>query len=52
VHPDDIDIKDAATETDRLVNTLIPMAEDAIGYSQDDAPYLNGDAFKVSVKKG
>jgi hypothetical protein len=51
VHPDDIDIKDAETETDRLVNTLIPMAEDAIGYSQDDAPYLNGDAFKVSVRK-
>jgi hypothetical protein len=51
VHPDDIDINDAEAETERLVNTLIPMAEDAIGYSQDDAPYLNGDAFKVRVKK-
>jgi hypothetical protein len=51
VHPDDININDAESETEHLVNTLIPMAEDAIGYSQDDIPYLNGDAFKVSVSK-
>jgi len=44
-------LNDAKTETDRLVTTLTSMAEDAIGYSQDDIPYLNGDAFKVSVSK-
>jgi hypothetical protein len=52
VHPDDININDAPSDFERVIDTLITTAEYTIGYSQEDLPYLNGDAFKVSVKRG
>jgi hypothetical protein len=52
VHPDDINISDAPSNFERVIDTLITTAEYTIGYSQEDLPYLNGDAFKISVKRG
>jgi hypothetical protein len=54
-HPDNLSIED--TDKDEIngilyMQQLAAKEQTGVEYAEDELPYLNGDAFKISVKKG